>query len=332
MFTPFETTAGALLLHLATTTLLFDAGAILGASGLLRRLLRNPKDEISQSPTGWFFGGMIAAVGVVALMLPQALPRGSFEINALNVFKALVSGSLIGWGTKHCGGCTSGHMLCGIGRLSPRSFLATAIFVPVAIATFHFTNPSLETAQCRPDIPCFTMTYPDVRTIGTITAIISVVAVALKSGWTAPSQKLCVNIVYGMVGIAFGLGLLISGMADSSKVQSFFAFELHPLSIQHWDPSLSLIFVGAVLPNLIKIQSRGFERPPRLAARFSLPTKMFKDVDVRFVLGAIAFGISWGWTGVCPGPAVIKTLLQPVWGCLWMIGFYVGSLDMFDTS
>lgn len=51
-------------------------------------------------------------------------------------------------------------MLCGIGRLSPRSLLATAIFFPTAVATFHITNPALKTADCPSGTRCYRPTYP----------------------------------------------------------------------------------------------------------------------------------------------------------------------------
>jgi uncharacterized membrane protein YedE/YeeE len=117
-------------------------------------------------------------------------------------------------------------------------------------------------------------------------------------------------------------------MASPAKVQGFFAVRFIPFDASRWDPSLSLIMLFAVIPNIIRIKWRGFEQPPRLTTRFSLPTKTMKDVDARFVLGAVAFGIAWGLTGVCPGPAIIRTFVQPVWGVLWMAGFYAGSLDI----
>ena len=117
-------------------------------------------------------------------------------------------------------------------------------------------------------------------------------------------------------------------MADPSKVQSFFAVQFRPFDLSRWDPSLSLVIFFGLLPNIVSIQFRGFERPPRLATRFSLPTKTLADVDIKFVLGAVAFGISWGWTGMCPGPAILRSLVQPGWGVMWLSGFYAGSRDL----
>jgi uncharacterized membrane protein YedE/YeeE len=118
-------------------------------------------------------------------------------------------------------------------------------------------------------------------------------------------------------------------MASPSKVQSFFAIRFRPFDLSLWDPSMSLIILFALIPNIVSVKWRGLKKPPRLASHFSLPTKTIKDVDSRFFLGAIAFGVSWGLTGVCPGPAILRIFLQPAWGVLWMTSFYTGSLDIF---
>lgn len=125
-----------------------------------------------------------------------------------------------------------------------------------------------------------------------------------------------------MTGMVFGVGLLASGMADPAKLHAFFAFP----SLRNWDPSLLLVVLFGVLPSLVYNRIRGFERPPELAPRFELPTKKIIDTDWKFIVGAALFGVAWGTSGVCPGPAVIRTFAQPLWGLFWMIGFYVGSV------
>lgn len=102
MFTPIETTAGAILLHLSTTTFLFDAGAILGASGFLRRLFRNPRDEITQqTPTLWFFVGIALAATFTIKFLPNAVPTyPSLGWSVASALQTTASGILTGWGTK----------------------------------------------------------------------------------------------------------------------------------------------------------------------------------------------------------------------------------------
>lgn len=120
-------------------------------------------------------------------------------------------------------------------------------------------------------------------------------------------------------------------MADPAKVQSFFAIQISPIELKQWDPSLLLVILFAVVPNIINQRLRGLQGSPRLANRYSLPTKSLRDVDLKFVLGAVAFGVSWGYSGICPGPAIVRSILQPKWGAIWLAGFRVGSLDILGT-
>jgi hypothetical protein len=101
MFTPVETAAGAILLHIATTVLLFDTGAILGVSGILRRLLTRPREEISfQSPRSWFIVGLAVAVTFTTKLLPSQVPDyPRVEWTIRGIFETVGSGALTGWGT-----------------------------------------------------------------------------------------------------------------------------------------------------------------------------------------------------------------------------------------
>ena len=102
--------------------------------------------------------------------------------------------------------------------------------------------------------------------------------------------------VNALAGLIFGLGLLISGMANPAKVQNFLDLA------GTFDPSLIFVMGGAVVVTFLGYRF-AFTRPrPVLAERFSLPTA--KDVDARVVLGAGLFGIGWGLSGFCPGPAI----------------------------
>jgi len=102
--------------------------------------------------------------------------------------------------------------------------------------------------------------------------------------------------VNALAGLIFGLGLFISGMANPLKVQNF----LDPLGA--FDPSLIFVMLGAIAVTFVGYRL-AFQRPrPILAERFSLPTS--KDVDARVIVGPALFGIGWGLSGFCPGPAI----------------------------
>lgn len=233
-------------------------------------------------------------------------------------------------------GCTSGHMLCGLSRLSGRSATAVAVFFPTAMITHHLTNPTLSTSVCASDVPCYTPVYPSSEEAvsllvlaGSITmaaqTIPHLVALATSSDGTKQEAgeppNAARNTTQFFSGLLFALGLQVSQMAQPAKVAAFLSFPV----LQHWDPSLALVMIFGVLPNLIENQIKGFKKPPSFAERFALPTKTAQDIDKRFVMGAVAFGIGWGLAGVCPGPAVIRAFYQPIWGLLWIGGFWLGG-------
>jgi uncharacterized protein len=104
--------------------------------------------------------------------------------------------------------------------------------------------------------------------------------------------------INGLAGLIFGLGLLISGMANPAKVQNFLDLA------GTFDPSLIFVMGGAVAATFLGYRF-AFRRPsPVLVERFSLPAA--KDIDARVVLGSALFGIGWGLSGFCPGPAIIS--------------------------
>ena len=101
-------------------------------------------------------------------------------------------------------------------------------------------------------------------------------------------------------GILFGLGLTLSGMSDPAKVLGF-------LNIAgDWVPDLIFVMGGAVVVTLIFTPLVVKRARPLLADSFSLPTT--QTLDKRLVSGAVLFGVGWGLSGYCPGPAVVSLL------------------------
>ena len=97
-------------------------------------------------------------------------------------------------------------------------------------------------------------------------------------------------------GLLFGLGLALSGMLDPARVRGFLEIG------GAWDPSLVFVLGGAVSVSALGYAlSRRLARPA-LAETFDLPTS--RRIDGPLVLGAALFGIGWGLSGFCPGPAV----------------------------
>ncbi len=103
-------------------------------------------------------------------------------------------------------------------------------------------------------------------------------------------------LVHAIAGLIFGIGLVISGMANPAKVQNFLDLA------GTFDPSLAFVMGAAVVVTFLGYRV-AFRRPaPLFSDRFRLPTKT--AIDARLLVGAGLFGVGWGLGGYCPGPAV----------------------------
>ncbi|SHL91536.1 DUF6691 family protein [Vreelandella subglaciescola] len=99
-----------------------------------------------------------------------------------------------------------------------------------------------------------------------------------------------------IAGLLFGLGLAISGMTDPARVLGF-------LDVAGaWDPTLAFVLGGAVVTAFIGYRRVLRGSAPLFAPRFQLPTR--QTLDTRLLGGAALFGIGWGLSGYCPGPAI----------------------------
>ena len=98
------------------------------------------------------------------------------------------------------------------------------------------------------------------------------------------------------VGLVFGIGLIISGMTDPSKVIGFLDLA------GRWDPSLGFVMGGAILIGLVAFRFAVGRDKSLLGDVMRLPTAT--RIDRRLVLGGLAFGTGWGLAGYCPGPAL----------------------------
>lgn len=129
-FTPLASLAGGILIGLAAVALMAFRGRIAGISGIVSRLLPPYED-------GELAGRAAFAAGLVASPLAYALMSGQGpDLSIVSSLPLLaLAGVLVGFGSTWGFGCTSGHGVCGLARLSQRSAVATCIFMIVAIAT-----------------------------------------------------------------------------------------------------------------------------------------------------------------------------------------------------
>lgn len=129
-FAPWPALAGGVLIGVAASMLLLFNGRIAGISGILGGLLRSP-----DSDWGWrlaFIAGLVVAPGCYRLFAELPLVTVSAETPVL-----IIAGLLVGLGTRYGSGCTSGHGICGLARLSRRSLIATLTFMSAGFATVY---------------------------------------------------------------------------------------------------------------------------------------------------------------------------------------------------
>jgi uncharacterized protein len=105
------------------------------------------------------------------------------------------------------------------------------------------------------------------------------------------------NVAAFGTGLVFGLGLLVSGMANPEKVLAFLDLA------GAWDPSLALVMGGAIAVGVVAFRLAARRERSLLGEPMRLPTR--RDLDAPLVLGSLGFGIGWGLAGFCPGPALV---------------------------
>jgi uncharacterized membrane protein YedE/YeeE len=106
-----------------------------------------------------------------------------------------------------------------------------------------------------------------------------------------------------LAGIAFGFGLLVSGMSSPDKVLAFLDLA------GAWDPSLAFVMGGAVLTAIPLFRMARRRQRPLVGGIFDQPDT--RIIDSRLLSGAVLFGLGWGLAGICPGPALVDLVLDP---------------------
>jgi uncharacterized membrane protein YedE/YeeE len=115
-----------------------------------------------------------------------------------------------------------------------------------------------------------------------------------------------------LVGLLFGMGLILSGMTNPGKILAFLDLK------GAWDPSLALVMGGAIVPAFAGFRLAARRRRSLSGEPFHLPGA--SAIDARLILGSLIFGVGWGLVGLCPGPAIAD------------IGFLDGRAALFVAS
>jgi uncharacterized membrane protein YedE/YeeE len=121
-----------------------------------------------------------------------------------------------------------------------------------------------------------------------------------------------------VVGLLFGLGLMLSGMTDPGKVIGFLDL------FGTWDPSLALVMGGAIMVGFFAFTVAKKRTSSFLGGALRLPTNT--DIDKKLLIGSLLFGAGWGLAGFCPGPALVSMADGQPKALVFVVAMLVGML------
>jgi len=309
-FRPVEAGIGGVLIGTGAGVFMLLSRRIAGNSGVMKALVVGPRN----AKVAYILGLLVAGVSM-RLAEPTLFDAPTPPTSASALF-----GLVIGVGTTLGNGCTSGHGLCGLSRLSIRSLVAVPVFMVAAIvastlATFFRTNQ-------------FTVSLPaPPAPIQAHTLQVSAAAVGVLGLTFAPvmwAHRLAVKesrespLVAAWCGLCAGSGLAIGGMVRPSVIQA-------ALAPQRVDFSLWVLFTVALATTFTfyRIAHRAFG----IAEAYVAQGKQGR-IDRKLLIGAALFGLGWGASGLCPGPLIVLAAAQPtdVNAVLCLLGVIIGIL------
>ncbi len=125
-----------------------------------------------------------------------------------------------------------------------------------------------------------------------------------------------------LAGLVFGLGLIVSGMANPAKVLGFLDLT------GAWDPSLAFVMAGAIAVAALAFALAKKRTVSFLGAAMKLPGSS-RDIDRRLVIGSVLFGIGWGVAGFCPGPGLVALGMGEI-KALVFVGAMLAGMGLFE--
>ena len=123
-------------------------------------------------------------------------------------------------------------------------------------------------------------------------------------------------------GLVFAAGLALGGMMDPRKVQGF--LNVGGMAAGQWDPSLAFVMGGALLVSFITFAVVKTKDASWIGGSLTLPNR--NDIDTRLVAGSVIFGIGWGVSGYCPGPAIASVIQGGTSALMFVCAMLVGML------
>ena len=275
-FTPISGLIGGSLIGLSAATLLLFNGDILGASGLMSSFVVAPVKTLTDPSQQWKLSFLAAfalttRIYITAIdpdaLKDQRLGYGDSTVPIPSPLAFIIGGFLVGFGTKLGNGCTTGHGICGLARMSKRSLTAVLSFMAtglIAASTCSVTCPGYPYLRSSYDSIVDNLPTDTTITIGTV--ITSLAAGSAISGFlrkspsanaTKAEQDEYTNhrrkIIPSIFSAAFfAMGLVTSGMTISSKIYGF--LNVKGISKGSWDPTLACVMGGGLLVSFVSYQ------------------------------------------------------------------------------
>lgn len=321
---------GGGLIGLAATILLLGAGHVMGASGIVSTAIT------MKAVTPWkivFLASFIITSFVIFQPLYDTTDR---TLNSLSPSAFGIGGVFVGFGTQLGNGCTSGHGICGLARFSRRSLASVCTFMAVGVLTAILTQENTSPLKFISFLheSSESSTIPIYNSIGRVLVMAAAFATFLMPSFASTETTSVGKYAPAAIsGSLFASGLFISRMVYPSVVMGFLNVALIPRG--DWDATLVFVMgFGLIISfasyqfiestRVIPMSQQTISCPLMTNEEFSVPSN--KVIDVDLIFGAVCFGLGWGISGLCPGPALFLASVGVSWVTFaYWPAFFVGA-------
>jgi uncharacterized membrane protein YedE/YeeE len=294
---------GGIIIGICSSLHYVTYGRLTGISGILETVFNSTGESKDYWQVPFVCGIYAAAFLFIQFAEGEGSKNGTLDTLPIPSWIYIIGGFLVGFGTRIGSGCTSGHGVCGLSRLSKRSFVGVGSFMVTAVITANLLY-----GEGGPAVDLSPDWYSCNKVGGWVLFSISIVAAFRQF-----TRDVFLHWVFGGI---FGVGLSLSGMINNKIVIAFLNFN------KDWNPVLMFVLTFAVSTFGITYWLRErWNSKPLYAANHSLPKKT--DIDWPLIIGELLFGVGWGLTGLCPGPA-ISVLSVPAIGTIFLPSIWLG--------
>eukprot|EP00977_Amphora_coffeiformis_P001416 scaffold289_cov147-Amphora_coffeaeformis.AAC.1 len=320
----FAALGGGALIGSSAATLLLFSGDILGASGFCSTIGLEPKKILTDPSQHWKLVFLSTFMLTSSIYLGSGYDKDHDQLRMPSILAYCIGGICTGFGTKLSNGCTTGHGMCGMARLSKRSIVAVLTFMSTAVATTTLlTSPN----ALLKEYSGFLRDYSGARegvllpmwslglTVASVAAALVAPLLHSKKEKTENEPSHMAKIGPAAVaGSLFARGLYMGGMIYRDTVLGF--LDVSQMAKGMWNPTLMFVMAGGMVVSFTAyqflekhrvFQSTASLKKPLLQPEgtpFGVPTNQVIDRDL--LLGAALFGIGWAIGCICPGQGMFN--------------------------